>query len=336
MDASPEITAVQLKAEPNIASSPRANIPQAATIDNDLGIGRVAAEATSRFLKPDGSFVSKREGLGALSSLNPYYWLLKISWPAFFALAAGAFLGLNLVFAGLYFLCGSDALVATVESPALKNPFWRAFFFSIETLSTIGYGHIVPFSLIAHALSAVQAFTGLLGAALATGLVYARFSRPRTRILFSRNALVAPFQDGWAVMFRIINGQRSEIIELDAQVTLSRFETIDSKRTRRFYQLALERNHVALFPLAWTLVHPIQESSPFWGVTEQQLLESEAEILVSLHGMDDVLFQRVHARGSFKAGDFVWQAKFADMYLRDRPGVVAVDASKLSLFEPVL
>ena len=136
-------------------------------------------------------------------------------------------------------------------------------------------------------------------------------------------------------MFRIINGLHSEIIELEVQVTLSRFEQMNGKRTRRFHQLALERDHVALFPLAWTLVHPITESSPFWGVTEQALLESEAELLVSLHGLDDVLFQRVHARGSFKAGDFVWQARFADMYIRDRPGVVAVDASKLGVFEPV-
>lgn len=327
MDASREMK--------SIPSSPESNVPHTPSINDDLGIGRVAAEATSRFLRPDGSFISKREGLGLLSSLNPYYWLLKISWLAFFALAAGAFLSLNLVFAGLYVLCGADALVATVNSPALQEQFWRAFFFSVETLSTIGYGHIAPFSLTAHALSAVQAFVGLLSVALVTGMVYARFSRPTTRILFSRNALIAPFQGGWAVMFRIINGLHSEIIELDVQVTLSRFEQIDGKRTRRFHQLALERNHVALFPLALTLVHPISESSPFWGVTEQGLLASEAELLISLHGLDDVLFQRVHARGSFKAGDFVWRAKFADMYIRDRPGVVAVDVSKLSLFEPV-
>jgi inward rectifier potassium channel len=327
MDAPREMTSLQPGLEPTT--------PQPRTIDNDLGIGRVAAEATSRFLRPDGSFNSRREGLGLLSSLNPFYWLLKLSWPAFFGLAAVAFLGVNLIFAGLYVLCGADALIATVQSPALQDPFWRSFFFSVETLSTIGYGHIAPFSFVAHVLSMVQAFVGLLGVALATGLVYARFSRPTTRILFSRNALIAPFQGGWAVMFRITNGLKSEIIELDAQVTLSRFEQVEGKRARRFYPLALERNHVALFPLAWTLVHPITDTSPLWGVTEPELLDSEAELLVVFHGMDDLLFQRVHARGSYKAGDVIWRAKFADMYLRDRPGLVAVDVSRLGEFEPV-
>jgi inward rectifier potassium channel len=334
MDAPREMT-VQQGLEPNTPQPSTSNGERAPSINDDLGIGRVAAESTSRFLRPDGSFNSRREGLGLLSSLNPFYWLLKLSWPAFFALAAAAFLGVNLVFAGLYALCGADALVATVQSPALQDPFWRSFFFSVETLSTIGYGHIVPFSLVAHALSAAQAFVGLLGVALVTGMVYARFSRPTTRILFSPNALIAPFQGGWAVMFRIINGLKSEIIELDAQVTLSRFEQIDGKRVRHFYQLTLERNHVALFPLAWTLVHPITDASPLWGVTEPELLDSEAELLIVFHGMDDVLFQRVHARGSYKAGDVVWRARFADMYLRDRPGLVAVDVSRLGAFERV-
>jgi inward rectifier potassium channel len=325
MDAPQERTSRPLGFEPNT--------PQQITTNDDLGIGRIAAETSSRFLRPDGSFVSQRVGLGLLSSLNPFYWLIKLSWPLFFVLAAVAFLGLNLFFAGLYVLCGADALVATVQSPALQAPFWRSFFFSVETLSTIGYGHIAPFSFAAHVLSMVQAFVGLLSVALATGLVYARFSRPTTRILFSPNALIAPFQDGWAVMFRITNGLKSEIIELDVQVTLAKFEQIGGKRTRRFYQLPLERNHVALFPLAWTLVHPITDSSPLWGVTEPELLESEAELLVVLHGMDDVLFQRVHARGSYKAGDVIWQAKFADMYLRDQPGRVAIDVKRLGLFE---
>jgi inward rectifier potassium channel len=325
MDASREMTSGQPGLEPNT--------PRPVNTNDDLGIGRIAAETSSRFLRPDGSFVSQRVGLGLLSSLNPFYWLIKLSWPVFFVLAAAAFLGLNLVFAGLYVLCGADALVATVQSPALQHPFWRSFFFSVETLSTIGYGHIVPFSLIAHVLSMVQAFVGLLSVALATGLVYARFSRPTTRILFSRNALIAPFQGGWAVMFRITNGLKSEIIELEVGVTLAKFEQFEGKRTRRFYQLPLERNHVALFPLAWTLVHPITDSSPLWGMTEQELLESEAELLIVLHGLDDVLFQRVSARGSYKAADVVWQAKFADMYLRDRPGVVAVDVSRVGLFE---
>lgn len=303
-----------------------------ARLRDDLGIGRIAAErGRGRFLNRDGRFNSRREGLGWWRSFSPFYWLLSVSWPVFLLLAALAFAGINLVFAGLYLLLGADAL----RSAVVMTPLERAFFFSVETLSTIGYGHITPFSLTAHWLSTVQAFFGVLSVALLTGLLFAKFSKPTARILFSRNVLVAPFQGGTALMLRVTNGLKNEIIEINAQMTLSKLETANGARQRRFYPLKLERNSVVFFPLAWTIVHPITPDSPLWGLNAQDLLDGDAEVLVVMHGVDDVLCQRIHARTSFTAEDIVWNAKFSDIYIKRDDGALRIDARRLGQFERV-
>jgi inward rectifier potassium channel len=242
------------------------------------------------------------------------------------------FFGINLIFTGLYLLCGPNALATSVKSETLENPAWRAFFFSVETLSTIGYGHIAPISMAAHWVSTVQAFLGLLTAALITGLLFARFSRPNTKILSSRNVLISPYNGGFGLMCRFANGLRNEIIELDATVTMARFETVNGKRQRMFYPLKLERRFVSFFPLGWTLVHPITIESPLWEQTQTDLTESQTEFLIVLQGLDDILYQKMHSRTSYTADEVVWNAKFADMYLK-RPGPVAIDVRRLSEFE---
>jgi inward rectifier potassium channel len=305
----------------------------ASTQNDDLGIGRIAAESSQqRFVNKDGTFNMRREGLGKFSSINPFYWLLDLDFLAFFGIIVTVFFGINLIFTGLYLLCGPDALATSVKSETLENPAWRAFFFSVETLSTIGYGHIAPITMAAHWVSTVQAFMGLLTAALITGLLFARFSRPNTKILSSRNVLISPYNGGFGLMCRFANGLRNEIIELDATVTMARFETVNGKRQRMFYPLKLERRTVSFFPLGWTLVHPITIESPLWEQTQADLTESQTEFLIVLQGLDDILYQKMHSRTSYTADEVVWNAKFADMYLK-RPGPVAIDVRRLSEFE---
>jgi inward rectifier potassium channel len=255
--------------------------------------------------------------------------LITLQPAAFFGLLALGFFLINVFFGGLYWLCGTNALQAS-SGVALENRFWRGFFFSVQTLSTIGYGHVAPASITANIVATLEAFVGLLGVALATGLLFARFSKPVTRILFSKNMLFAPYQNGTAWMIRVVNGLRNEIIDIEALVTLSWYENINGARVRKFHQLKLERQKVAFFNLSWTVVHPITEDSPLWGTDEKTLLESDAEFLIVLQGVDDVLFQRVHARGSYKADQAVWNAKFSDIYAPAQLGFVAVDTTKLS------
>ena len=315
-------------------ASPPANLETApapdAKLRDDLGIGRIASEAgRGRFLNKNGSFGSQREGLGFLESFSPFHWMLSASWPVFFALAALGFLLINLMFAGLYLLLGDDSLMTNVKMSAFE----RAFFFSVETLSTIGYGHIVPLSIAAHWLSTLQAFTGVLGVALVTGLLFAKFSKPRSRVLFSQQALIAPFQGGSALMIRLTNGLKNEIIELQAQITLSKFETVNGVRSRRFYPLSLERSSVVFMPLSWTLVHPINPDSPLWGFGPAQLTESAPEFLVVVHAVDDIVYQRITARTSYGTEDMVWNAAFSDIYVRKDDGALRIDVRRLSAYQ---
>jgi inward rectifier potassium channel len=316
-----------------LESESRVIVDAALDRNEDLGIGRVAAERSStRFVNPDGSFNTKRLGLGFLSSQNTFYWLITLQPALFFGFLAAMFILINLLFASLYWLCGNGALQSG-SNIVLENRFWRGFFFSVQTLSTIGYGHVAPASIAANIVATVEAFVGLLAVALATGLLFARFSKPMTRILFSKNMLFAPYQNGTAWMVRVVNGLRNEVIDIEALVTLSWFENTNGTRIKKFHQLKLERQKVSFFNLSWTVVHPITKDSPLWGVTENMLLESDAEFLIVLQGVDDVLFQRVHARGSYKAVEAVWNAKFGDIYAPASLGYVAVDTTKLSNYE---
>ena len=262
----------------------------------DLGLGsRVAQESHDRFLNKDGSFSAQRKGLGYFRSLSLYHWLLTISWTGFLALLVGFYFCINILFAFAFYLCGPESFQGVVET-ASHGWFVDAFFFSVQTVSTIGYGRINPVSLTANILVTAESLVGMLGLALGTGILFARFSRPSARILFSHNAVVAPYRDITGFEFRIANERSNQLIETNVTVTLSRFETEHGKRVRRFHLLPLERKSVVFFPLSWTIVHPIDELSPLHGVSRQQLIESDAEFLVLITAIDETFSQTVHAR----------------------------------------
>jgi inward rectifier potassium channel len=307
------------------------------TRDRDLGFGAVVSrESRQRLLNPDGSFNVARRGLGFLESVAPYHLLLTISWPGFLGLVSAIYLALNIAFAAAYLACGPEALIGP-SATMLGGRFSQAFFFSIQTFATIGYGQIAPNGMAANLVVTVEALVGLMYQALATGLLFARFTRPVAALLFSRNAVVGPYGSGEGLMFRIVNRRRNEIIELEAQVLFSAMESDDRGGTvRRYARLALERNKVTFFPLSWTIVHPIDEASPLNGRTPEDLERSQAEILVLLSGIDEALEQTVHVRTSYRADEIVWHARFQSMFLQaDARSRVAVDISRVHEIERV-
>ena len=304
-------------------------------VDEDLGFGgRVAQQARGRFLNRDGSFGVVREGLSFLQSLSLYHALLTISWTRYFLASAGAYFATNLLFGCLYFLCGPGALHGT-EGESAGERFAEAFFFSVQTLATIGYGRVSPLGLAANLLVTVEALVGLLGFALVTGILFARFSRPNIKVLFSEKAIVAPYQGGAALMFRIANARKNQLIEVNATVSLSWWERTGGKPVRRFHELALERRKVVFFPLHWVVVHPIDERSPLRGVTEEGFRASDPEILILLTAVDETFAQTVHARSSYKQEDVVWGARFTDMFVPREDGRIAIDMGRLDRFERV-
>ena len=315
------------------ATSDYPSSPWIAPVERDLGFGGVvASETRTRLLNRDGTFNVHREGTRFWHSLSLYNWLLQISWPRFFSLVVVSYLIVNLLFASAYLLAGRDALVG----PVPMGRFGRAFFFSVETFGTIGYGNIAPTTVAAHLVVTAEALAGLLAVALITGLFFARFSRPVPSIAFSDRALIAPYRGGRAFMFRIANERSSQLIDLEARIVLAMFDTVDGHATRRFSVLSLERNRVALFPLSWTIVHPIDDVSPLRGLTERDLLERGAEFLVLLTGSDETFMQTVHARSSYRYDEIVWGARFSDIFGQDREAHdLTVNISRIHRYENV-
>jgi inward rectifier potassium channel len=302
----------------------------------DLGFGAVVSrESRQRLLNRDGSFNVARTGLGLTASLNPYHTLLNLSWRKFFGLTMLFYFGANVIFAIAYLLCGPGALSVPART-GVQNHFLQAFFFSIHTLATIGYGTITPVGVAANVIVSIESFIGLFGLALCTSLLFARFSRPTARILFSDQAVIAPYQGITAFQFRIANMRRNQIIELEAKVLYARFEEVDGHLVRRFYPLKLERDKVVFFPLSWTIVHPIDETSPFFGMSDEDLRAAKGEFLVLLTGFDETFSQTVNTRSSYLAEEIVWNARFADIFNRpSEDGLLTIDVRKLHSIEPV-
>ena len=310
--------------------------PEEQARDRDLGFGSVVGrQSRKRLLNRNGTFNVTRAGLGWLEALAPHE-LLRIGWPQFIGLVAGVYLLLNVLFAALFVAFGPDDLMGPgIEM--LGGRLSQAFFFSIQTFATIGYGQVGPNGLAANLIVTVEALVGMMYQALATGLLFVRFARPRANIVFSHLAVIAPYNDGLSLQFRIANERRNEIIELEAQVLYSAMEPDGRGGTvRRYTRLPLERNKVVFFPLAWTIVHPIDAASPLNGKTREEMAAAHAEVLVLLSGIDEMFEQPVHARSSYVTDEIAWNARFMSMYLPSDSGTdVAVDLKRLHLIEPV-
>ena len=307
-------------------SAPSQPTPPRLDDDNDLGFGSVVStQSERRLLNKNGSFNVRRRGIGVLRSQSLYHSALSMTWPRFLCVVTLSYLIVNVVFALLFMACGRDALVGTDESQ-MGGAFARAFFFSVETFATIGYGQISPVGVPSHLVMVVEALIAVMSQALITGLLFARFSRPTAAILFSENIIVAPHQNGRALMFRITNLRDSQLLDVTARVNCSWMDGA----SRRFILLELERSNVMFFPLAWTIVHAITPDSPIYGVTEAQMLSRSFEFLVTIAATDETFAQTVHARSSYKADEILWGAKFRNIFNPpDDDGLMSVDVERI-------
>ncbi|HVD62127.1 MAG TPA: ion channel [Gemmatimonadaceae bacterium] len=298
---------------------------------NDLGFGSVVGGTNEkRLLNRDGSFNPRREGLHPLARLHPYHLLLTISWRKFIALVISGYVLANVFFALLFLACGPNAIGG--QPPQLfGGTFGRALFLSVETFGTIGYGNIYPMGIGPNMIIMFESLTGLFTLALGTGILFARFSRPTAAIIFSQRAVVAPYHGKTGLMFRLTNKRMNQLIELEAKVLFSRVRA----GARIYDQLSLERTRVVFFPLSWTIVHPIDEKSPMYGMTHADFVQNDAEFLVLLSGIDETFSQTVHARTSYKPPEIVFGHRFVNIYNRVRAdGTVSIDVRKLGRTEP--
>lgn len=295
----------------------------------DPGFGaKVAAASGWRLLNRDGSFNARRVGLRASRSWSPYHDLLTMSWRRFVAVSVAFYVVLNLLFAAAYMLCGRGALAGVPESPWLSR-FLGSFFLSAQTLSTVGYGHVNPVSVGANVIATVEMFAGFLMYAIAAGLAFARFSRPMAKLVFSDVAVITPYRDGSALMFRFANSRKNQLVEIGVKVLFSDFVDGPGGRVRHYHALDLERERAAFLPLHLTVVHPITEQSPLYGLSAEDLARDGAEVLVLVTAMDETFSQPVHARTSFTHDEIRVGARFASVLSIADDGVVETDLRKL-------
>lgn len=302
----------------------------------DMGFGAVvSAQSTTRLLNKDGTFNVRRRGRHWWESHSAYHHALAMTWPRFLWSVVAIYTGLNLLFATLFMLCGESSLVGAAPQ-SMGGDFGRAFFFSVETFATIGYGNVSPVGVTAHLLMYVESIVAIMSQALITGLLFARFSRPTAGIRFSTNMVVAPFKGGRGLMFRITNLRDNQLIDLRARVNASWMHKDSLTIGRRFQLLQLERSEVMLFPLAWTLVHPITEESPLYGLSDAELRAAAYEFIVLITGTDETFASEVHARSSYRADEIVWGAKFKNIFNPpDADGNLSVDVHRLDEYDNV-
>jgi inward rectifier potassium channel len=264
-----------------------------------------------------------RLGLPRVHFADLYHSLLTLSWARFFIMIWLSYTVTNSLFA-LVYLAGGDCI-----ANARPGSFKDAFFFSVQTMATIGYGAMYPRTDYANTIVSIQALFGLWGVAMVTGLAFARFSRPTARVIFSRVAVITPFNGVPTLMYRTANQRYNQILEAQQRATLIRDElTSEGEFMRRFYDLQLVRSQSPIFALTWTVMHVIDENSPLYGITVKDLVEQQAEIVITLTGIDETVSQTIHARHSFVASEVLWDMRFVDIISRTPEGKRIVDYTR--------
>jgi inward rectifier potassium channel len=304
-----------------------------AATDENTGLGRNSTSNADRFFNKDGQPNIHIKGVSWLKRSSIFQYMLKVPAWKFLGIIVLFYLVVNLLFASVYTLIGIDNL-GGMDAKTLPGKFLEAFFFSAQTLSTVGYGHVYPSGFAANAVAAIESLLGLLMFAIATGLMYGRFSKPRSYLVFSEKALFAPYKDGVALMFRLAPYKKHFLTDVEIKVNLAMEVNVNGVMKNQFYSLKLELSRANTLTLNWTIVHPIDETSPLFNLTKEDIELSDAEMLVFLKGYDDEYSNTVVARTSYTFKEFVYGAKFKMMYHPSEDGATTIlDLDKLNAFD---
>lgn len=295
-----------------------------AQINNETGLGtNTTLSGGGRFFNRDGNPNMEVMGMNLWERLNIYHSLLTMSMWKFLLVVVVYFLGTNLIFTGIYYLIGIEHLGGLLQVQGLEL-FGEVFFFSAQTFTTVGYGRINPMGFAASFTASMEALTGLMTFAIATGIMWGRFSRPKAYIRYSRNAIVAPFREGIALMFRMVPFTRNYLVNVEVKVTLAMQVQEDGQTKNRFFNMPLDIAKANTMTANWTLVHIINEDSPIYGLTKEDLSNAHAEMLVFVQGFDESFSNTVISRTSYTYEEFVYGAKFLPMYHPSEDGMKTI------------
>ena len=293
----------------------------------DPGLTQQYSGRVRRVIERDGSLNVSRRG-GHWRDFHLYLHLINMRWPTFFAVLLGGYLVVNTMFAVVYFALGPNELQGDNQSTDAAR-FLVGFFFSAHTLTTVGYGSIAPHGLAANFVAMAESMVGVLGFAVATGLLFGRISRPSAKIGFSENMLIAPYQDGTSLQFRLANRRPNDLMEMEARVLMMTVETREGQPIRKYQQLKLERDQILFLALTWTVVHPIDADSPLYGMTAQDLERAQAEFVILMKAYDDTFSQTAFARYSYRHDEVLWGRRFAPAFRVNDRGDMVVDLDRL-------
>jgi inward rectifier potassium channel len=307
----------------------------------NTGFGTSSSNSGGRFYNRDGRPNVIKRGLGWLDQYSWYHTMLAMSRGKFLLLLLSFYILINLVFAGVYYAIGIEHLTGVKQSTQM-TAFSEVFFFSTQTFTTVGYGRISPTGFLTNAVATFEAFLGLLSFAIATGLFYGRFSRPQAFLKFSHNALISPYKNGIAFMFRMSPFKNNNLSDAEVKLTLAMRVDDNGNTANKFYSLDVEISKVNSLALSWTVVHPITEKSPLFELTQDDLKAVNAEVLVFIKAFDDVFANTVMARTSYTAAEIIWGAKFKLMYHSNDEKTKTIldlelinDYEKIDLLRPV-
>lgn len=299
----------------------------------ELGFGTKNYKTRVRFLNTDGSVNVKRTGLGLLRNLDVFHWLISTTALKLNLVILIWYVLINSIFAGIYFLIGPEHFGGLdVPSGQAVKEISALFFFSAQTITTLGYGHVYPIGELASTAASVESLLGLLSFAVATGILYGRFSRPRAHILYSDKLLISPYREGKAIMFRLVNKKQSELIESEVKVNVTFNNATTNKR--EFYSLKLEIEKINFLPFSWTIVHHLNEESPIaeYGFREYEALDFE--FLVLFKAINDTVSQNVYSRYSYKSGQIIENAKFLPLDQNvDKKGRVVIEVNEVNRYQ---
>jgi len=293
---------------------------------NDFGLGEKSSSEGYRALNKDGSFNIEKINIPFFERLNFFHSLVTMKWSHFFLFVFIVYFIVNLLFATIYSFIGVENLTGTKGMNPFEQ-FMEAFFFSAQTITTLGYGRVAPLGLPANIVAAIESLLGLLFFALATGLLYGRFSKPTSRIKYSEKAIIAPYRKINGFMFRLVNPQKNQLLDVEVNVSVSMKRK--NSELRDFLNLELERDKVRFFPSLWTVVHPINEKSPLFGLKSEDYKKRDFEFIAMLKAFDESSGQMVYSRSSYKPDEIEWGQKFVYAAKREN-GKTLVDVSRIN------
>ncbi len=296
------------------------------------GFGTNASDYGGRFINKDGTPNIEKRGVGFLERISWYHTMLTLRGWKFFLILFSFYILINFLFACIYYFVGVENLNG-ITSQSEWGKFGSAYFFSAQTFTTVGYGHISPEGFLTSSIAATEALVGLLSFAIATGLFYGRFSKPTAYLKFSDNAIIAPYKDTIALMFRVAPYKNNSLTDVEAKVTLGMVVEENGKKANRFFPLELEFARANALSLNWTIVHPITENSPLYNFTPEDYANANGEIVVFIKAFDDMFSNTVVDRSSYTLNEVVVGVKFVPMYHRNSAGKKTVlDLEKLNVF----